>query len=170
MAELPLPRMEAFCQFYVAHGNGAKAAREADYATKHADSQAKKLLEKPHVQERIAELRGNVAKANEVDADWLVKNYKRVFDRAMGDETVVDEQEGDEPGQVVKTYKFDSAGAKGALDGIAKITGFDKPHMKERGRTDDHIPIEQRVKARTARQQAIAEGEKDGKVVALRKR
>jgi phage terminase small subunit len=55
------PTYEAFCQSYVANLNAALAARDAGYVQEYANRQGWRLLRRPLVQRRIAELRTELA-------------------------------------------------------------------------------------------------------------
>ena len=70
------------------------------------------------VQARIAELKEQVRliaeKDFKIDAAWVLKSAKRVFDRCMQDEPVMSQ------GEPTGEYKFAEAGANKALEIIGK--------------------------------------------------
>ena len=50
------PQHEVFCRAYVGSGNATEAARKADYSWETAANQAYRLLKRPEIQARVAEL------------------------------------------------------------------------------------------------------------------
>ena len=71
------PKMQRFCELYVAYANGAKAAREAGYSERSARAQASALLTREDVQAEILRLQRedsmrNVATAQDV-MEYLTK-------------------------------------------------------------------------------------------------
>ena len=55
------PRHEAFCRYYVTHLNAAEAARAAGYSERTGANQGYRLLRRPAVAARLAELRDEIA-------------------------------------------------------------------------------------------------------------
>lgn len=108
-------KLEHFCERFVVHGNGTRAAIEAGYSKKTATEMAYENLRKPHVSEKIKELRKKLSDESMIDAFWVLQQASKLHDRCMQEEPVRD-REGNEIGE----YKFDSAGAARALDIVAK--------------------------------------------------
>jgi len=82
MAEKRSDKQELFCIEYIKDFNGTKAAIRAEYSEKSAASIAAELLRKPHIQERIIELKAERIRKTKVDAAWLLT---RLHDEAEAD-------------------------------------------------------------------------------------
>lgn len=67
------PKQERFCLEYLKDLNGAQAAIRAGYSEKTAARIACELLDKTHVSERIAQMKGAQAKRLEIDADTILR-------------------------------------------------------------------------------------------------
>src|SRR4051812_7637233 len=80
------PRVAVFVQEYVKDGNGGGAARRAGYAPANADVQASKLLTNPKVKAAVAKYMAKASEAAEVDAAWVRRELKRVYDLALAKE------------------------------------------------------------------------------------
>ena len=61
---------------------------------------------KPLISEAILEAANERIKRTEIDADWVLQEQVRVYERCMQDKPVLD-KEGKETGE----YKFDASGA-----------------------------------------------------------
>jgi len=68
------PKHEAFCRKYNARGNATEAARDAGYSYENSASQGYRLLKKPEIQARLAEL---AAQDAEADAEWEAERAAR---------------------------------------------------------------------------------------------
>ena len=95
----------------------------AGYTTKKPACQAVRLQTYEKVSRRIAYLKNQVALRavidTSVDRAYIVKGFKNVAERCQQAEPVLDSK-----GKPTGVYKFDSAGANGALDKLAKIEGI----------------------------------------------
>lgn len=118
-------KQEAFCREYIIDLNATQAAIRAGYSAKTAQEQSSRLLSNAMVSDRVAELKAERAQRTQIDADWVLTAAKRVYDRCMQDEPVLDRK--GEPvmcttanGSVAAAYTFDAAGANKALDTIGK--------------------------------------------------
>lgn len=118
-------KQEAFCREYIIDLNATQAAIRAGYSAKTARAIGCKLLTNADIQSRIAELMKERSNRAQIDADWVLTAAKRVYDRCMQDEPVIDRK--GEPvmcttanGSVAAAYTFDAAGANKALDTIGK--------------------------------------------------
>lgn len=69
---------EVFCQQYVIHRQGKKAAIEAKYSKKTADQKASHLLKLPHIKARIAELEKPALKKAKVNVDRVMQELARL--------------------------------------------------------------------------------------------
>lgn len=143
------PKQELFCQEYLKDLNGTQAYIRAGYkcTEKSARTEASKLLAKPSVSSRIAELKDVRAEENKISADWVLKKLIAVAERSLQAEEV---QTFDyETKQMVPTgeYQFDSTGANKALELIGKHIGlFDPKHSKVANLTEQQI---EKIKAET---------------------
>lgn len=82
----PLQPMEArFAHEYVVDFNGTAAAKRAGYAEKSAAGQATRLLKRAHVAAKISELMAARNEAAQVDAAYVMRELKRVYETAMAD-------------------------------------------------------------------------------------
>ena len=118
-------KQEVFCREYIIDFNATQAAIRAGYSEKTARSLGAENLTKPDVSHRIAALMQERSNSTKIDAEWVLKSAKRVYDRCMQDIPVLD-REGNpvlcetENGELAATYKFDSSGANKALEIIGK--------------------------------------------------
>lgn len=118
-------KQEMFCREYLIDLNATQAAIRAGYSQKTANAQAGRLLVNVSIQNRIAELKEERNKRTGIDADWVLNNAKRVFERCMQDEPILTAS-GDPlmtktaNGELACAYKFDSTGANRSLELIGK--------------------------------------------------
>jgi phage terminase small subunit len=118
-------RQEAFCREYLVDMNATQAAIRAKYSAKTAQEQSSRLLSNVIVQQRISELKQERCQRTQIDADWVLMSAKRVFDRCMQDEPVLD-REGKQvmtttaDGELAAAYTFNATGANKALETIGK--------------------------------------------------
>lgn len=115
MGEVKLTnKQEAFCQEYLIDLNATQAALRAGYSEKTAKDIGCENLAKPNIQKKIAELMAKRSEKTEINAEWVLKSAKKVYDRCMQEEQVIAN------GEPTGEYKFDSSGANKALDLIGK--------------------------------------------------
>lgn len=76
MPVLQNPRQEVFCQKYIIHFNGTRAATQAGYSKKTANEQAARLLANVSIQNRVSELQKELAERNKVKADDVIQELK----------------------------------------------------------------------------------------------
>ena len=76
------PRHEAFCQHFVLLGNAAYAAVDAGYARPSSRNQGYRLMRRPAIRARIAEIRRVLARAYCLDAEVLLGKLEAVYQRA----------------------------------------------------------------------------------------
>ncbi len=79
---LPNPRHEAFCQHFVLLGNACYAAIDAGYARPSARNQGYRLMRRPAIRARIAEVRRVLARAYCLDAQVLLGKLEAIYQRA----------------------------------------------------------------------------------------
>jgi hypothetical protein len=131
----PVPRYDPnseravrFCELYVLHGVGARAAAEAGFSAKTAKAAAYDLLQIPAIQARIAALQAQLSTRTQVDAEYVIGNLREIVERSMqrapvmmrrGKEMV---QLQDEAGRDV--WRFDARGAVDALGLLGKHLGL----------------------------------------------
>jgi len=128
------PKRIRFCHEYVIDFNGQKAAERAGFAKKGARVYACEILQIPAVQELIAKLAKEAQEKADVDAVYVLKGAKEMFERCMQREQVTDSD-----GVPTGEYKFDSAGAGKAL----KIMGEHVDVCAFKPKDDDGKPIDQ---------------------------
>lgn len=118
-------KQEMFCREYLIDLNATQAAIRAGYSEKTANRIATENLSKPVIQKRVAELKQERIERTDIDADWVLKSAKRVFERCMQDEPILTAS-GDPvmvktgSGELACAYKFDSSGANKSLELIGK--------------------------------------------------
>ena len=78
MAQLADPRLERFCREYVIDGDGNRSAQAAGYAPGGARQQACKMLKRPEVQARIAELNNRLLRDADITAERVKLELARV--------------------------------------------------------------------------------------------
>jgi len=114
--------VDTYAGHYVLYGEQSNAWRatfpnsKSNAHTTH--TKASKFHALAEVQARIGELKEQVRllaeKDFKIDAAWVLRSAKRVYDRCMQDEPVM--VQGEPSGE----YKFEAAGANKALDTIGK--------------------------------------------------
>jgi phage terminase small subunit len=117
-------KQEMFCREYIVDLNATQAAIRAGYSKKTANQVASQNLTKLNIQERVTGLMRERTERVEIDADWVLKSAKKVFDRCMQQEDVTD-REGGATGE----WKFEHSGANKALEIIGKhvkVNAFNK--------------------------------------------
>ena len=117
------PKQEAFCVAYLKSASGSEAYIEAYGRGKMSDSSIRsavsRLLELPHISQRISELRGEVAKRAVVDTAWVVEKAVEVVKRGLEAEPVRDRK-----GKVIDgVWTYDAKATVAALSLLAKYTG-----------------------------------------------
>lgn len=80
MPELKNPKHEAFVQEYVKDGNGARSYKAVYGDVKGAAQSAKNLLELASVQERLVEVRTELAVAHGLSQDQIVEDLQSIFE------------------------------------------------------------------------------------------
>ncbi len=76
------PRHEAFCQHFVLLGNASYAAIDAGYSPPSSRNQGYRLMRRPQIRARIAEIRRVLARAYCLDAQVLLGKLEAVYQRA----------------------------------------------------------------------------------------
>ena len=76
------PKEEQFCHEFQVDLNGAAAARRAKYAEKSARITASKLLTKPNIARRLAELRKERLDKTDVEAEDVVRMLAETYEDA----------------------------------------------------------------------------------------
>lgn len=118
-------KQEAFCREFMKDLNATQAAKRAGYSDKTAYSIGQENLNKPEIQNRLSELKGERNERLQIDADWVLKQAVKVHQRCMQAEPVLDREGNpvmveDANGNLVAAYKFEHAGANKALELIGK--------------------------------------------------
>jgi phage terminase small subunit len=107
-------KQQRFCEEYLIDLNATQAAIRAGYSEKTARQTSAENMTKPVIAEFIAELKAIRSDEVRIDAAWVLKNAKRVFDRCMQDEPVMVQ------GEPTGEYRFEQSGANKALEIIGK--------------------------------------------------
>lgn len=124
------PKRAQFVREYLIDLNATQAAIRAGYSPRSAKVTGTRLLADAAVSRTIAEAKAKRAERNELDADWVLSRLKRVAERCLEAEPVLEFDPGEkamvpktvmvedpETGEtrLVGVYQFDSKGANGAL-------------------------------------------------------
>lgn len=143
MGELKAAKREQFCREYIIDLNGTQSAIRAGYSEKTANRIASEMLSKPDIQARIAELMQERSNRVRIDADWVLMAAKRVYDRCMQDEPVL-QRDGTpmicttEDGDIAYAYTFNATGANKALETIGKHVAVNAfAEKKQEGTAED---------------------------------
>ncbi|MGH6660878.1 MAG: terminase small subunit, partial [Rhodospirillales bacterium] len=78
-------RHELFCQYFVLYGNAARAAGEAGYTEPAAKNQGYRLLRRPEIKARIADIHRDLAADVNRDQSVLLGKLEAVYRRAVDD-------------------------------------------------------------------------------------
>lgn len=118
-------KQEAFCLEYLKDLNATQAAIRAGYKEKTARQSGSENLSKPDIADKIAELMEERSNKAKIDAEWVLTNAKKVFDRCMQFEQVMNRDGSPvyvstEDGDLVPAFKFEPSGANKALEIIGK--------------------------------------------------
>jgi phage terminase small subunit len=108
-------KQKAFCEEYLIDLNAVQAAIRAGYSKKTARQIGSENLSKPDIAKYIVELQTERSLETKIDAAWVLMSAKKVYDRCMQEEAVMD-KEGGSTGE----YKFEHSGANAALGIIGK--------------------------------------------------
>ena len=138
------PKRELFCCELVKDFNQTKAAIRAGFSKRTAGATGHELMQLAPIQERVAEMAKKAQDEAGVDAAYVLKGAKELFERCMQHKPVFD-KEGNQvlvetaAGDLAPAYMFDSAGAARALRTLGdhiQVSAF-KP------KDDDGKPIDQ---------------------------
>lgn len=129
-------KQKAFCEEYLIDLNATQAAIRAGYSEKTAKEIGCENLTKPNIADYIAEMKVKRSESTAITAAWVLNSAKKVYDRCMQEEAVID-REGGPTGE----YKFEHSGANKALEIIGKH--IDVQAFLERKEVDVTVTHEQ---------------------------
>lgn len=109
-------KQDRFCLEYIKDMNATAAARRAGYSEKTADKEGSRLLGKPHVQERLAELRAEIAKDAGIQVKTVVDELVKVAFSNITDILA------DSDGLKVKPFEELTQAQKAAIAEISETT------------------------------------------------
>lgn len=122
------PKQARFVEHYLIDLNATAAARRAGYSVRTAKSIGQENLTKPAVMAAIAARKGQEAEKTGLTIAYVERMGIELLERCMqhrpvlrGGEPVTVETE---TGEISAVYTFDAAGARGALDILARRVGF----------------------------------------------
>lgn len=118
------PKEEAFCQAYVSMRKKKDAAIAAGYSATSAPQIAWQLLQKSEIQRRIAAIEAECSEHWIVDSNWVLSQFVNTYRKCSRPEAVRTYNHETQKVEETGEYKFDSTGAIGALNSIAKHIGF----------------------------------------------
>lgn len=149
------PQQALFCEEYIKDLNITQAAIRAGYSAVYADSRAHELLGKVGIQARIAELRAEASKRNEITLDQILSEYKKLAfldvrklyapDGSILPITDIDNDTaaaiagvevqkvtgGTSEAIFTTTTKVRLSDKRMALDSLCRVLGFNAPEKKE---------------------------------------
>jgi phage terminase small subunit len=108
-------KQKAFCEEYLIDLNAVQAAIRAGYSKKTARQIGSENLSKPDIAKYIVELQTERSLETKIDAAWVLMSAKKVYDRCMQEEAVMDKF-----GDITGEYRFEHSGANTALGIIGK--------------------------------------------------
>ena len=111
-------KQQRFCEEFLVDFNGTQAVLRAGYSKTGASVTASRLLRNPKVCTYIKQLKEEQSKRTEIDADYILNMTKKVVERCMQFEKVLD-KEGNETGE----YQFKENGALRGLEMLGKNQG-----------------------------------------------
>jgi phage terminase small subunit len=109
------PKQERFVQEYLIDLNATQAAIRAGYSKRSAMELAYQLLHKTSVQAAIQKALDERSQRTQSDADFVLTNLKKMYDRCSQEVPVLDRQ-----GNPTGEFRFDSYGALKALELLGK--------------------------------------------------
>lgn len=78
-----LRRQERFCIAYLLGGNASRAAWDAGYTSGNSANQGYRLLKRPEIQARIAELQRSLGRGFAGDAEALLGKLEAIYQQAI---------------------------------------------------------------------------------------
>ena len=108
-------KRERFCQQYVIDSNGTQAAIRAGYSENGAGVTAFTLLKNTKIQERMAELQEEIARAAGLTAEYVVTGFMEVYERCMQKVPITNDIGAE------TQFTFNASGANKALEMLGKI-------------------------------------------------
>ena len=101
-----------------------EAAKRAGYAEDSAYNQGHVLMKNSEVLKEIEELREQRARAEAVDAQWIIAKLMQIASRCTQEEGIYDKE-----GNLIE-FKFDSSGANKALELVGKAKNIFEAHQQ----------------------------------------
>ncbi len=77
------PQEESFCAAYAEGASGAEAARLANYSAANARSQASRMLTRPQIAERVAELTAEIVQRRALQQEELAAKLGPLYEKAL---------------------------------------------------------------------------------------
>jgi phage terminase small subunit len=147
------PRQNRFCEEYPIDLNGTQAAIRAGYSKRGADVVAVRLLAKPEIAARVAELMKERSARTQIDADWVLEKAVAVFNRVTQEiepalHPATRKQLKTKDGRLL--FTFNAAAALRALEIVGKHV--DVGAFEDRLKIEGEISLIDRIQA--ARKQA----------------
>ena len=116
-------KQDQFCCLYVKSGNVSEAYRKSYNGQSSRLNTAAvagyKLLRNTKIADRIEALKAEVKGRHDIDVDWLVQEFLRVYNKALADDPILDRK-----GEQTGVNRFDGCVANKSLELIARLTGL----------------------------------------------
>ena len=126
-------KQERFVHEYLIDLNATQAAIRAGYSKKTAKQIGSQNLSKLDISAAIQEAASERIERIKIDADWVLQEQVKVYERCMTVHPVLDSQ-----GNPTGEFRFNAAGANKALESIGKHTSINAFKPIE----DDGSPID----------------------------
>ncbi len=108
-----------FVEEYAVDCNASAAVVRAGYQSAKPAVTAGQVMAVPAVRAAVEERLKLKRIRTEINADWVVSNFKRIFERCMQVEAVTDKE-----GNTTGEYRFDAKGANKALEMLGRSIGM----------------------------------------------
>lgn len=121
-------KQQRFVEEYLVDYSAIRAAIRAGYSKRSATAIGPENLRKPAIQQALLAKRAAVSERTGLTVDYVERNAMELLERCMQHKPV--ERNGrpvtveTDDGEIRALYAFDSAGARGALDILARRVGF----------------------------------------------
>ncbi len=109
------PKEYRFCQEWIKDCNGARSARDAGFGKSGARVQACRLLAKPNIAVRIADMQRRIAELAEIDATYVLTSIRETGERCLQHTEVTDHE-----GNGIGEFVFNAAGANKSFEMLGR--------------------------------------------------
>ncbi len=130
------PKQKLFTQEYTKDLNSTKAAIRAGYSRRTADRIGPELLGETWVAEAVQQALQKRSDKVELDAEWVLREFKEIYDRSMAHKPVLDRQ-----GNTTGQWQYDGSNAIRALENIGKHVRFYPTEPQNASQTNVNVLV-----------------------------